>query len=230
MTALAKYDAACKALAAAKSVDEVKDIRDKATAMKAYARQAQNKQLEIDASEIRIRAERRLGEMMAEQREAGLLNKGGGDQKSDQRGKKSPSDLPTLADAGIDKDLAKRARQYASIPAKKFESILAERRERIEQENERVSVKLHTEAKKHKSKSEIVEDDEEDISETFTSDDPNDAYLAFLMRVEHATKFAKDVEFLFQRTSSRKRKEVLEAAKSAASAWSSAISNMEKAQ
>ena len=39
-------------------------------ALRAHARQAKNKQLEIDASEIRFRAERPVGEMIAEQREA----------------------------------------------------------------------------------------------------------------------------------------------------------------
>jgi hypothetical protein len=83
--------------------------------------------------------------MMAGQKETIGLNRGGGDRKSDHRASKKPSDIPTLADVGIDKNLADRARKYASIPEKKFESILAERRERIEQENERVSVRLHTE-------------------------------------------------------------------------------------
>ena len=64
---LVKYDAACRAIAAAKSVDEVVLIRDKAQAIAAAARIAKNHGMEIDAAEIRIRAERRLGEMIAEQ-------------------------------------------------------------------------------------------------------------------------------------------------------------------
>jgi hypothetical protein len=51
---LAYYEAACRALAKAKSVDEAKDIRNVAIAMKAYARRAKNKDLEADAVEIRL--------------------------------------------------------------------------------------------------------------------------------------------------------------------------------
>ncbi|WP_281352906.1 hypothetical protein [Allomesorhizobium camelthorni] len=37
--------------------------------------------MKTDAAEIRIRATRRLGELMAAQREAGMLSRGGGDHR-----------------------------------------------------------------------------------------------------------------------------------------------------
>src|SRR5258708_6349592 len=76
-TQLARYDAACRALAEAKTVDEVKDIRDQAMAMRLYAKQAKNRQLESDAFEIRLRAEARVGEMMAAQKETVGFSEGG---------------------------------------------------------------------------------------------------------------------------------------------------------
>lgn len=142
-TGLLRYEAACRALADAKQVDEVLNVRDEGERIRFYAKQAKNKQLEIDASEIRFRAERRLGEMMAAQRDAGLLGAGGDMGKNQHEAwvadKPKP---PTLAEAGIDKNLADRARKYAAIPEQQFEGILADRRERIETENRRVTVNL----------------------------------------------------------------------------------------
>jgi phage N-6-adenine-methyltransferase len=137
---LARYDAACRAIAAAKSVDEVKELHNQSEAMRAYAKQAKNKQLEIDASEIRFRAERRIGELMAAQKQAGLMSNGAANAGwKETRVQSAP---PTLAEAGIDKNLADRARKYAAVPEMEFESILADRRERIETENKRVTVNL----------------------------------------------------------------------------------------
>ena len=102
---LVKYNAACRALADAKNVDEVKDIRDKAVAIQAYAKQAKNRQLETDASEIRVRAERRLGQMLKNT----PPQVGARGRKGPGRGKRSAkteprfAESPTLADMGIDK-------------------------------------------------------------------------------------------------------------------------------
>jgi len=48
---LARDDTACRALAEARSVDEVQDVLDTAIAMARYAKQAKNRDLEADAVE-----------------------------------------------------------------------------------------------------------------------------------------------------------------------------------
>ena len=77
MPSLIKYEAACRALAECKSFDEVKSWSDKAAAMQAYGRMAKDKTLEVDAAEIRIRAERRLGELITAQKAGPGLAKPG---------------------------------------------------------------------------------------------------------------------------------------------------------
>ena len=73
---LMRYDVACRAVAEALRIDEVKDIRDKAVAVAAYAKQAKDGGLIAHATAIRKRAERRLGELMEDDRRCGKLAKG----------------------------------------------------------------------------------------------------------------------------------------------------------
>jgi N6-adenosine-specific RNA methylase IME4 len=132
-TGLARYDIACRALAEARSVDEVKDILDQAVAMAEYARRAKNHELEADAVAIRLDATRKLGALMRAQRETVGLNQGaaGGGSKTAPRGLlKNPRDLrPTLASQGIDKALAHRARVLDAMDDAAYERKREEARE-----------------------------------------------------------------------------------------------------
>ena len=64
ISALVRYDEMCRAIDVAYKVDEAKDIRDKAVAMESYFRQAKNTEAERRACEIRLRAERKGGELL----------------------------------------------------------------------------------------------------------------------------------------------------------------------
>lgn len=139
---LVRYDAACRALAEARTVDEVKHIRDKAEAMKAYARQAKNKELESDAWEIRTRAERRLGELIVLQKETVGLAKGGQPYQATPTKSEAVDRTPTLAEVGIDHKLSSWAQQVASIPEDGFEAAIAEGREAVAEGREKATQAL----------------------------------------------------------------------------------------
>lgn len=147
---LVQYNAACMALAAAKSTDEVKGLRDKAEAMRAYAHQSKNRQLEIDAAEIRIRAERRLGELLIEQKATVGLNTGAAGIGTSAVPKENRT--PTLADIGVDKKLSSHAQKVAAIPEAEFEGIVGQWRDAIETENERVTTNIIAAAEKAAAK------------------------------------------------------------------------------
>jgi len=127
-TELVRYDAACRALKEARRVDEVKDIRDKAVAMAAYAKQAQNHDLEADAVEIRMRATRRLDELRREQRETVGLS--AGTRGSRVKGARV-DEKPTLASQGIGKNLAQQARVLGKLSDEGFEKAVTKARAKV---------------------------------------------------------------------------------------------------
>ncbi|MGD0073341.1 MAG: MT-A70 family methyltransferase [Candidatus Binataceae bacterium] len=117
---LAKYDAMCRAIEAAHQVDEVKDIRDKALALEAYAQQARNTEAEWRAAEIRLRAERKAGQLLAEMKRTGERDAGeGGDRKS-----RSQADTVKLSDIGISKNQSSRWQKLGALADDKFEAAL----------------------------------------------------------------------------------------------------------
>ena len=81
MKELAKYELAKRAVADCASVDEIMAIRDDWQKIECYARLAKDYELQDRAIEIRMRAERRLGELMATMPKA----KGGGDMSGYQK-------------------------------------------------------------------------------------------------------------------------------------------------
>jgi len=121
VTELARYDAARRALAEAHRVDEVKDIRDKAVAMQAYAKQAKDATLITQATEIRMRAERRAGELLIEMAERDeRRTQGRGDGKG-----RSAQPLPKLSDLGINKSQSSRWQSLAKLDGQVFETKVA---------------------------------------------------------------------------------------------------------
>ena len=119
MTELVKYDAMCRAISACHKVDEVKDIRAKAKALAAYQHQAQNFEAERECQQIRIRAERRCGELLKE------ISVAKGGQPYQSRGARgSPHVTKTLAQLGITADQSSDWKKLAEIPDKEFETSL----------------------------------------------------------------------------------------------------------
>lgn len=117
---LVKYEAACRAVADARTIDEVQELMNGMEAARTYARLAKNRQMEIDAIEIRVRAERKLGEILGGMRKDGLFGQGRG------------GSVIKLSELGVDSNISGGAQRLAMLPAAKFESEITGWREETE--------------------------------------------------------------------------------------------------
>lgn len=120
MRELAKYNDAKRALAVAYRVDEVKSVRDKAMAMRLYATQAKDRVLIDQATEIKLRAERRAGELLREMEK----NKGAVPGKTGRKGKPVLDTAPKLSDLGVSKTQSSRWQALAAINESAFEVVV----------------------------------------------------------------------------------------------------------
>jgi N6-adenosine-specific RNA methylase IME4 len=116
------YESACRAVAACKTVDEAKDLRDKAMAMQVYAKQAKDRRLIEDATKIRLRAERRAGELLREMEK----NQGAVPGKTGRKAQPVLDTQPKLSDLGISKTQSSRWQALAALPQQQYESVEAD--------------------------------------------------------------------------------------------------------
>jgi N6-adenosine-specific RNA methylase IME4 len=113
---LVHITAARRELEAAMSVEVVRDVRDKAAAIQNYLRtQGATGEVQRKAAQLKLRAERRLGELIPEH-----VAHGGDRRSSSHRGS-----LKTLAELGINPNQSSRWQAIAALPEPEFERFLA---------------------------------------------------------------------------------------------------------
>jgi hypothetical protein len=119
-TDIVLYDKMVLAINECHRTDEVKHIRDHVLALEYYARQAKNVEAERKAAKIRIRAERRAGELLkeAERGQAGRPKNNSLHAQSNYQEAKEQ--------AKISDDQAHRWQKLADVPQEKFEAALAD--------------------------------------------------------------------------------------------------------
>jgi len=116
---LVEFDRARLAIEAATSIDEVKEIRDQAEALRLYMRQSQQGlEMQNQCAEIKLRAERRAGEMLAD----GLQHQGG-------RPKPLHDERVLLRDHQISEIQSHRWQQVAQVPEEAFDAYIAATRD-----------------------------------------------------------------------------------------------------
>lgn len=135
MPELVHYDKMRMALMQAHEVDEVKDIRDKAEALRQYARQAgESLENQNMIAEIKLRAERRAGELLRDM-ERGEPNPNGlGRYQREVTGHDDRELNPVVVseyrsaieEAAIPERTARRWQEIADLPEERFEQHIAE--------------------------------------------------------------------------------------------------------
>jgi hypothetical protein len=124
------FEEARREIAEAQTTEQVKHILAMATGLAAAAHKATDREMEAEAAALQFEAERRLGQLIQAQKETVGLNRGGRPKTG--FSENPVSDQPgTLAEAGIGKNLAHRARQAAAMPEAEFKAAAEAKREAV---------------------------------------------------------------------------------------------------
>lgn len=148
-TRLVHYDQARRELALASSIDEVKMIRDQAEAIRQYIKQQKGSfEMQNQAAEIKLRAERRAGEILKE-REIPVANQYSA---TSHDVIKQP---PTLKELEITPMQSMRWQAEAEIPEERFEQFIAETKAAAEELTSKAALNIalkmkHEEERKDK--------------------------------------------------------------------------------
>lgn len=135
---LAKLERAAQLLAEVRTLPDAKHVISLAAAAETYAREAKlGREAENSAMEVRLKAERKMGEMLA----TSVKAKGGRPTKTGS----APAPVSRLADLGITKKQSVRAQAIAAVPKRDFDARL--RRVRDESEKLSAAVVLGVSAK-----------------------------------------------------------------------------------
>ncbi len=119
VTTIARISEARRALAAASTLEDVMQIRDKAEALRVYVKAAAaGLEAANAAAEIKLRAERKAGEMLA------AMEKDKGGRPIETSNSALPVSVPSLDDLGIDKMQSSRWQREAKVPEEEFEAYI----------------------------------------------------------------------------------------------------------
>jgi len=148
---LIKLEGAKRALAEARTLDEIQHIMDNAVAFQVYAKAAKmGIDMQNDCAEIKIRAERKAGAFLRQ------IEK----QKPGEHWKKRLQDetvTPKLSDLGIEKTQSHRWQQISTVPVETFENHIQETRDK-HQELTSASILRLAQAEKRRQRHEDVKD------------------------------------------------------------------------
>lgn len=134
-------------LAEARDLIELKEIRDRAEALRIYSRSRDHSLVAQNlAAEVRLRAERQIGELLSEKPGHG------GDRRSESR-----SHDETLKNLKINKTQSSRSQAIASVPEKVFEQHIEELKDDGQEITTSAILRLAKDLKNQKRKSTQVE-------------------------------------------------------------------------